>query len=1331
MKKNTSIKIIGLSTLFATALMVGSTLSWLAPTASMENAKNPITGEVQDEYYASGTGTSGDPYVITKPRHLYNLAWLQYLGFYNKNSGDDNHQFYFKLGANIDMSSFGPIPPIGTELNPFVGNFNGMGYVISNVTISNEFSDYTAHPSAISAWDDSTKKQPHILGLFGVIGEYPGGNKNSSYSTTVNEFINTGITGATIKTVLPDSLVGIAAGYVRDSDTSDTHNVLKNVVVDNSTISLPESGATSSYGKDVSNKDLTNISEYGLVGYTNNKSYVVSANKSVYGVNVDNNYSFNATEGGVDNGWGGSIDMKSVLERLITIKNSGTTASFPFKKTYTHHETTGVIDEDPTYSNAAYCTLINNDDQAGHFQFIHRNDTYDQYYAMFGGGYYRTDVYYDGVSHDAFQITDGTNYLLVNSTAIQKTETQSEGSYWLLTSDNYLVTKSGNKYYYLRNNNGTLQAIDGTSSTTNASKWEIDDSGSQRVISNNGYCIRYGANNFELVAGTSTGSGEPYSIRYGTNNYLNNNGTTGVTNSTSEVKIWYFSNYSTTGTTTVYTKINNRNYYLTNSGNSSCALSTTSRNWTWGTNNTYRRLSYTSGSTTYYLNYYNSTWRPRNRTTNADLTITPTTYYSFTTNISKSSNSGTILGPDETLNNSKTTKGMNYDGDDVTYFPLSTINNTDNFKPTESNSAYVVSGSMINDSTASGDYKAGNTSVIRFSNLFSLDDWQLGSNSYPKSLSDDYNYTTGEFSAMYTITKSGNSMQIENIIGDTTHYTRLEDAVDSLGKVMKIDKNPNKKAYGVHFMNSLISMDALTTADYVKVNGKPYTDYQLPVNSIDFNLKEFGYITFIAGTYYRNDNTDRNNSFFSLYQIERLEDTTEEPNRSHQINRILEIKNVYQHSSKNKTYSYVYELSDGTNTFYTKPYVITSSDGDKAWLYDNVNPWAKNQYVNTIPDNYIKVFDVDVIKANSFSSSEFDYHPFYFEIPMNDGEFCLGSVSGGTGAYLMYLDIGANAAKTYRTITYEKFAITQKTYSYPAGVALQSLTLASNGAATINITEVIDASDSACIEIQPTAIGDYTIDRTNNSVALTRANTSLAPPIYAGEGVTFTGEGSLVPVPFSSSSHIIQRMQYYDYMINTNTLCVTTFTDYYSTTGTFENRVIEQRKYQGTAVTANPTSTYIYDPTGILGTAKDESSKMKIYNTSSGASMVSTIFTDHSQLTIDGDRLSKTLILEFKFVQDGGASEYTDSTTLVVAVDNNASQTETYYKYSSYTIVLTPQSGSITITIIDYKGSFVTYTYNDASTTTPNPSSSTVNTVVVINNETVTGIGQVIPNPNP
>ena len=33
---------------------------------------------------------------------------------------------------------------------------------------------------------------------------------------------------------------------------------------------------------------------------------------------------------------------------------------------------------------------------------------------------------------------------------------------------------------------------------------------------------------------------------------------------------------------------------------------------------------------------------------------------------------------------------------------------------------------------------------------------------------------------------------------------------------------------------------------------------------------------------------------------------------------------------------------------------------------------------------------------------------YYFEIPVNVGEYALGSASTGDGAYLMYLDIGAN-----------------------------------------------------------------------------------------------------------------------------------------------------------------------------------------------------------------------------------------------------------------------------------------------------------------------------------
>ena len=35
------------------------------------------TGSSTEAYYHSGTGTENDPFIITTPRHLYNLAWLQ------------------------------------------------------------------------------------------------------------------------------------------------------------------------------------------------------------------------------------------------------------------------------------------------------------------------------------------------------------------------------------------------------------------------------------------------------------------------------------------------------------------------------------------------------------------------------------------------------------------------------------------------------------------------------------------------------------------------------------------------------------------------------------------------------------------------------------------------------------------------------------------------------------------------------------------------------------------------------------------------------------------------------------------------------------------------------------------------------------------------------------------------------------------------------------------------------------------------------------------------------------------------------------------------------
>ena len=120
MKKKFSMAVIIGSALFAGILAAGTTLAWFGSQAFIHENDSPIEGSVTDKYYDRGTGTSQDPYIIKLPRHIYNLAWLQYLGFYNKNDGTtDDHQFYFKLEANIDMGSMGAIPPIGTETNPF------------------------------------------------------------------------------------------------------------------------------------------------------------------------------------------------------------------------------------------------------------------------------------------------------------------------------------------------------------------------------------------------------------------------------------------------------------------------------------------------------------------------------------------------------------------------------------------------------------------------------------------------------------------------------------------------------------------------------------------------------------------------------------------------------------------------------------------------------------------------------------------------------------------------------------------------------------------------------------------------------------------------------------------------------------------------------------------------------------------------------------------------------------------------------------------------------------------------------------------------------------
>ena len=1250
-KKN--LKLLALSSLFGLTMVVGSSLAWFAGTANVgPGGQNlPIESSSQSGYFAYGDGTSeANAYGIKTPRQLYNLAWLQYLGLI----GLDSQQLYFELADNIDMTGW-VLPPIGTETYPFIGCFDGQGYVISNLTVSNNFSDYgSVHPTVINSWGSSSNLQPHILGVFGVVGNYNG--DVTDYNSSINKLIDTGIYNATIKTSVSDSLMGIAAGYV----SAD----LKNIVVDKSTISIEDTLTnTTSYGGYTSN-----ISDYSLVGYTTKKKTISRASQTAYAVNVDSGITFNATEDGNANGWGGSVDMKSVLNRLQTIRDSYSTSSnYAFKQTIDHHANGTNDNPVPTYQTGSNVRLVVDDanhKEWGHFNFAYDNSTLQTNYAQLGGGHLRQDNYYEFTEHNAFQITNGTQYLRVVSTTIESTTAQSGGSYWTLSSDSQLYTKNGNTWYYLRNNNGSLEVV---TSTANASTWVIDDSGSNRVISNGNYCITYNGSAFVLSSGTLTGNVvNPYYVKYYNGNYyLSNNGTT-VGNSNTAIKKWYFS--SLTGTTSIYTYIDGTIYYLKR--NSSALQLATGQNgnytWTWGTNGNYLTLSMNGNSNTYYIRGYQGNWQLSTSSNNSDrrrLSIEGTEECIFTSNLNKTARNGIVAGPDEEW--SDTTYNMDYSGDDVSYFPLNTVNDTNNFNPSDNNTAYLTAGYYIPDNATANGFTSAYT-MVRFSKNYSISG----------NISKDFTASSGKFSHIYTV---NDNMQSEDIINQVSDYNRLNDAMTSLGNVLKTSNNSSGKTYGVHFMDAAISMEAITTAKYVGVNGTSYTNYELPVNSIDFNLKEFGYINFIAGTYFDSTAEGRNNSFFALYQIERL---SSNPNK---INRILEIESVYQHKDKPKTYSYVYKLTDGTSTFYTKPYRVTNSEGGKQFL--DGTDYAPNTYLTSKPSDYtLTVFNTARIKKNSIASDTFDNHVYYFEIPMNDGEFCLGSVEGGVGSYLMYLDIGANAAKTQRTIFYEKFTLQETTYSYPLGIALQGLNASyASGVVAIDVSQTVDASDSACLVIKTGYVGVVTIDRNGNDVALNRSQAANAPPNYAGESITLIHEvNSSVAVdvvPVSSMKYETTRMQFYDYMINTESLVVTEITDT-KTTNMITNvsttsRTIVQSKYSGHLVDANNlTAQYFYDSAN----NKDDRDSMKIYHSDTGVRYTSDEIISTTSLPIPSSKLSSTVILNITMTLED-VDSYTDTITLVAAVDPSTG-TDLYYVFSQYLIEITPTSGSITVKVI-------------------------------------------------
>ncbi|MCI2069242.1 MAG: hypothetical protein LKJ88_06725 [Bacilli bacterium] len=159
--------LIGTSLLAILGMIIAQTYMVFQSTQDLgNNDTNNVKGEVGlRKYFDSGSGTSTDPYVITRPIHLYNLSRLQALGVFmsskyfqlgstNPINGTDH--FYYSdtaTGTSEEISSNTYTRPylyipdsysmvsIGSTATPFFGTFNGQGYNIDNLHIISDPED--------------------------------------------------------------------------------------------------------------------------------------------------------------------------------------------------------------------------------------------------------------------------------------------------------------------------------------------------------------------------------------------------------------------------------------------------------------------------------------------------------------------------------------------------------------------------------------------------------------------------------------------------------------------------------------------------------------------------------------------------------------------------------------------------------------------------------------------------------------------------------------------------------------------------------------------------------------------------------------------------------------------------------------------------------------------------------------------------------------------------------------------------------------------------------------------------------------------------------------
>ena len=285
---------------------------------------NPdVSGSAITGYFYAGDGSAEHPYQIKNENHLYNLAWLQYMGRLNEEKDGKITQLYFELIDDLYMEDV-ILPPIGTKDSPFVGHFNGNGHCIYDLTVSNYLDDGNSEFGIVTRPLSITEiggANVSIVGFFGVVGALDektaakliddSGEKD--ISEKVNAVHDVFFDHLTIRTETDRSLIGLLAGYVNGS--------IENVGIGAGSLVLGEN-VTSLSAEDVFDMQFA-ISEYSLIGKydVNGVDWVDKPT----GGSGGSGGSGGATQPGGDTGWGGSLDMYEINRRITYI--FGTTAA--------------------------------------------------------------------------------------------------------------------------------------------------------------------------------------------------------------------------------------------------------------------------------------------------------------------------------------------------------------------------------------------------------------------------------------------------------------------------------------------------------------------------------------------------------------------------------------------------------------------------------------------------------------------------------------------------------------------------------------------------------------------------------------------------------------------------------------------------------------------------------------------------------------------------------------------------------------------------------------------------------------------------------------------